>query len=48
MVCPVCKSTKTVKIGFRVTSSGKKQRIQCQDCAKTFYQDENKLRTLKE
>jgi len=44
MVCEKCGSNKTVKIGFRVTSKGKKQRIQCQDCGKTFYEPKEMIK----
>jgi len=37
MVCPDCESTNTVKMGFKMTSEGKKQRKQCQKCGRTFY-----------
>jgi transposase-like protein len=36
--CPYCKSDRVVKIGFRRTvKNGKRQRYQCQECAKSFY-----------
>jgi len=41
MECPKCGSEETVKIGFRMTTSGKKQRYQCQKCGRTFYPRED-------
>lgn len=38
MNCPYCNNEKTVKLGFRMTlKEGKKQRMQCMHCGKTFY-----------
>jgi len=34
--CPSCASKLTRKYGFRVTRTGKKQRMQCYSCAHTF------------
>ena len=41
VVCPKCSSIFAVKRGFGVVRPGiKKQRRQCRDCGKTFYQEE--------
>lgn len=34
--CPAC-GGESVKVGFRITRSGRKQRYQCKACGKTFY-----------
>lgn len=38
MICPECNSEKISKSGFKVTRTGRKQRYQCQNCGKTFYE----------
>jgi len=35
--CPECNSEKIIKAGFNVTRKGKKQKLKCQDCGRTFY-----------
>jgi len=37
MRCPECGSDHTNKCGYRITRKGKKPRLQCQECGKTFY-----------
>ena len=41
MKCPnsKCNSSHIVKAGFKVTVKGRKQRFQCQDCGRTFYEN---------
>lgn len=36
IVCPECSSTNIHKLGFIITRSGKIQRYQCKDCARTW------------
>jgi len=38
-ICPYCKEEHVVKIGMKVTTSGKRQRYQCMECGRTFYGD---------
>jgi transposase-like protein len=39
MKCPDCSSEHVCKIGKKITrKQGKKQRYQCTDCGKTFYE----------
>lgn len=35
--CPVCNYSHIVKVGYRMTKSGRKQRFQCMKCGSTFY-----------
>ena len=45
-ICPECNSTKIVKIGFRIIRNPrphKRQRVQCQRCGKTFYDEEQSV-----
>jgi transposase-like protein len=42
MECPECKSVKIYKFGSSMTRQGRKKRVQCQDCGKTFYNEEVK------
>ena len=39
MKCPHCRSKKIVKTGFKVTTKGRKQRLQCNNCGRTFYKE---------
>jgi len=43
MKCPECGNNHFNKIGFKVTLEGKKQRIQCQECGKTYYENDPSL-----
>jgi len=43
MKCPKCNSSHINKIGSRITVKGKKARLQCQDCGKTFYAETKKI-----
>ena len=36
MKCPFCKSSKIFKQGYRLNSTGKKQKFQCKNCEKWF------------
>ena len=40
--CPYCEGKRITKAGLRPTVKGKKQRYKCQECGKTFYQEETK------
>lgn len=43
-----CGSTHLVKSGFRVTRTGKRQRMHCQNCGRSFYSDKgNKTKKSK-
>ena len=36
--CPECGSFSVRKLGFGITREGKKQRLQCKNCGRTFYE----------
>jgi transposase-like protein len=38
--CPECGSTHIIKMGWRITRHGRKRRLQCQKCGRTFYMPE--------
>jgi len=43
MKCPKCGSPKTRKVGkIPTVNKGKRQRYQCKECGKSFYQEDAK------
>jgi len=47
MKCPECRSSHVVKCGFKMTRSGRKQRLTCQNCGRSFYGVEPKTDSKK-
>ena len=40
LICKKCKSVNVVKFGnIPTVNAGKKQRLRCQDCGRTFYRE---------
>lgn len=37
--CPECQKQHINKAGFITTREGKKQKLQCQDCGRIFYEE---------
>ena len=44
--CPECGSTHVVRAGLKITRQGKKQRWQCANCGRTFYEIKEEEATI--
>jgi transposase-like protein len=47
MICPECLKEHVNKVGLAVTRKGKKQRYQCRECGRTFYNENGGLESEK-